>query len=344
MFQRPDVIKDKLYAISPLFNPQGYRTRWKRYKDFAKHIIDSGAHLVTIEAAFAERENVIKEEISENHTVITVRTNGEIWLKENLMNRAAQEIAAEGKYLAFIDGDMHFARPDWVGETLRQLQHHPVVQMFSEVCYLGPDSQIINSRLSFAERWMRGYTFNVNGKKHCNKVFHHKRGHHHGKNCHSSYHDPKTGEWGPPGGAWAFRRHELELAGGLIDFCILGSGDWYMAAGMAGFAEDAIPKAYSEDLRRMILLWEKRALIAFRKNIGVVPGTIFHNWHGKMKDRRYSEREAILKELEYSPISDLRRNLHGIVQLFDDGSERMRLLRDQARSYMDGRNEDSTDL
>src|SRR5438067_868351 len=106
LFTRPDVITDTLYVITPIFNPQRYRSRWKHYKNFEKHIIDSGAHLVTIEAVFGDRANVITEKVSDKHTIISVRTKQEIWLKENLINIAIlhlNHIDPNWKYVSWID-------------------------------------------------------------------------------------------------------------------------------------------------------------------------------------------------------------------------------------------------
>src|SRR4051812_42892051 len=122
MFHRPDVIKDNLYVISPIFNPIRYRTRWKNYKPFEKQVLDAGAHLITIEAIYGERECAITQTDHPNHTVIYVRTKHEIWLKENLINiaihRLSTHIDPHWKYVAWVDADITFARPDWVGETL----------------------------------------------------------------------------------------------------------------------------------------------------------------------------------------------------------------------------------
>src|SRR5882672_4375394 len=91
-FTRPDIITDLLYVITPIFNPVRYRSRWKNYKNFEKHILDSGAHLVTIEFAFGNRAHVFTEAVHPNHTIIHVRTNNEIWIKENLINIAISRL------------------------------------------------------------------------------------------------------------------------------------------------------------------------------------------------------------------------------------------------------------
>src|SRR6266496_395544 len=105
-FHRPDGISDPLYVITPVFNSPRYRTRWKHYLNFEKHVLQSGAILFTIEASFGEREEVFVEVVSERHTIIHVRTKHEIWIKENLINLAIQRLPADWKYVAWIDGDI----------------------------------------------------------------------------------------------------------------------------------------------------------------------------------------------------------------------------------------------
>src|SRR5260370_1321719 len=39
---------------------------------------------------------------------------------------------------------------------------------------------------------------------------------------------------GATGGAWAWRRHAFNTVGGMLDTCILGSGDWHMAFALIG--------------------------------------------------------------------------------------------------------------
>ena len=56
---RADFVTDPLYVITPVFNPQRYRSRWKHYTNFEQHVLDSGAHLITIEATFGARAKVV---------------------------------------------------------------------------------------------------------------------------------------------------------------------------------------------------------------------------------------------------------------------------------------------
>ena len=72
------------------------------------------------------------------------------WHKENLVNLGIARLPRDSRYVAWVDADLTFARHDWVQETIQQLQHYPIVQMFAEAHDLGPDGILINSFRSFA--------------------------------------------------------------------------------------------------------------------------------------------------------------------------------------------------
>lgn len=364
----------QLYVVTVISNPQRYRARYALYKTFAQRVRDAGARLLTVEHSFGERPYEISE--SDDPWHVRVQTGHEIWLKENLLNIGISRLPLEAKYIATVDADFTFVREDWVSETIQQLQHHPVVQMFSEVGYLGPDSQVLRYRPGFAARWTRGELFQLQNSRTSNDLvfgaasrlgslaeredvplpYTIKAPAHRHHDCPPCPPDPcpypypypyglsRSGkEWGAPGGAWAYRREALDQVGGLADFCILGSADWYMAAGAVGFMERAIPRAYSEGFRSRLLQWQERAK-AWRKNIGFVPGVAMHHWHGKMKERGYGTREEVIRRYQFDPNTDLKHGSQGVLLLHDDGTERLRMLRDDCRLYLKSRNEDSIDL
>jgi hypothetical protein len=89
--------------------------------------------------------------------------------------------------------------------------------------------------------------------------------------------------------------------------------------------------------------WQDRAEHFIKRNIGFLPGNISHHFHGSKKSRQYHERWKVLVENQYNPITDLRRNDQGVLELVTINSRQIRL-RDGLRTYMRQRNEDSIDL
>lgn len=225
---------------------------------------DSGAILYTVECAFGGRPFEVTT--ADNPFHIQVRTDHELWLKENLINIGILRLPANAKYIATVDGDFTFLRPDWAQETIQQLQHHAVVQMFSTISYLGPTNDHLTTGLGFVESWLRGNPIRTHQGLVKSNVFWHT------KKAKASLpreypHQGMTGEasgqvvWGVPGGAWAYRREALDGVGGLIDFNILGAADYFMTAGLFGEMEGVLPIGYSPQFKSLLLDWQDRARI-----------------------------------------------------------------------------------
>ena len=325
-FRRPDIIDEPLYVITPIFNPHRYRSRWKHYTNFEKHIIESGAILVVIEATFGARAKVITERVSYKHIILHVRVShlSEIWLKENLINIAFAHLPEDWKYVCWVDADIQFMRPDWVGETLHQLQRFAMVQMFSQIAQLSPTNEIIGTGPSFMAGYLKAYKAAKVGKA----------------NTYTDGIITKL-EWqGAPGGAWAATREAIDHLGGLIDCVILGSGDYFMSLGLLGALEIDVRIGYHNYFMEELLTWQERAVRYLKKNIGLVPGMITHAWHGKMSDRGYGDRWKILVKHNFNPRVDLKKDSSGVYQLTDEKPD----LRDDIRIYFSQRNEDSIDV
>lgn len=325
MFHRPDKIDAKLYVITPIFNPQRFRSRWKLYKEFEKYVLSyKEAHLITIECSFGERQEVLTQDMGENHTVIYVRTKHELWLKENLINIAIQRLPADWKYVAWIDADIRFARPDWVGETLHRLQHHNVIQMFSTAVDLSPNYDILKTHTGF----MYCYKNNIPNKNKRMQIEYYQ-----GDGTESTY-------W-HPGFAWAARRESINSLGGLIDWSILGGGDMYMAYALVGQLNNRnMPNSLGKKGIELLKEWQNRSEKYVKRNVGYMDGLILHFWHGKKVDRKYQDRGQILVESKFNVEKDIKRDWQGLYQLNEENIK----LRDSIKKYFSGRNEDSIDI
>lgn len=321
-----DRIEEPLYVITSLFNPIRYKSRWKLYERFVQHVTDAGAKLVTVEAAFGERAFVAphvddRAPRPRDHQHVQVRTSHELWLKENMLNIGVSRLPHDWKYVAFVDADVFFSRPNWVTETIHALQHYSVVQMFSEAVDLGPEHEIIGKHRGFA--WCH-----LNGVE--------------PPPAHTYYGAIKADgihKW-HPGWAWAFRRDAFDHLGGLIDFAILGAADNHMAKALIHTAADSIHPAVHPNYRKMVLEWEKRADKHIRQNIGYVSGLLQHGFHGPKGNRGYWSRWKILTDNKFDPETDIKRDWQNLYQLTDKNFK----LRDGVREYFRSRNEDSLEI
>jgi hypothetical protein len=302
-----------LYVVSAIINASRYHSRYRLYHDFAKYMTDAGAVLYTVEAAFGDRDFEVTDSDNCNH--IRVRTQHELWHKENLINIGVSRLPADWRYVAWVDADVQFARKDIVQETMQQLQHFSVVQMFSQAIDLDPRHRSLGSfdglvsqltsRDDIAGARLKNY-----------------------------------GLW-HPGYAWACRRDAWDHLGGLIDFGIVGSADHYMACGLIG----EMAQCMTADLIRACPVyaewcfeWQRRAERYIKHNIGFVDGLLLHYFHGSKQRRGYSDRSEIVRQNRFDPVEDIKRDSQGVWQLSDQKIE----LRDQLRAYFRSRDEDGT--
>ena len=320
-FSRPDRVEDKLHVICVLFNPHRYRSRWALYEKFEKFVQASGAELWTVEGAFGDRQFTI-DRAGDPH-YIQVRTSSELWLKENLANIGASCLPRNWRYMALMDADITLVRPDWVGETLHQLQHYAVVQMFSEAYDMTEKYEIVQKHLGFGYC----YVHNVQPPQAAG----------------GSYYYPPVKEKGVylyhPGWAWAWRRDAFDAVGGFMDHCITGAADNHMAHSLIGRGRFSAHPSVHPNYMRLILEWQRRAERDIQRNIGYVQGALHHQWHGPKASRRYWDRWKVIVHNQYDPMSDIRRNWDNLWQL-NVHDRRTQKLRDDLRGYFRQRDED----
>lgn len=330
MPQHPDVPaaashwseRQVLHIASAYSNPFRWQTRRELANDFRRHVAHMpNAVLHMVELAYGDRPFEVTDRSNPND--IQLRTRHELFHKENLLNLAVRSFPPDWKWGSIADADFHFTRHDVALETIHQLQHYDWVQMFSSYLNLTgeatpgaghrPAGQVSNG---FA------YSFVRNGNR---------------------LPDGYAGGWaepprsadqpqiplpwvGAPGGAWAFRRSAFDAVGGLLERCILGSADWFMAFGLSGQITDTKVERrlgkrsdlYRPSYLEYIRSWQRRAKAAFGGNIGYVDSFATHHFHGPMVKRGYADRDSILIANEFCPVSDVYPDWQGVLQLTDD--------------------------
>ena len=321
-------LPDVLDVVAVVSNPARYRARYDLFRAFEAHVREAGARLTVVEMAFADRPFEITRADDPRH--VQVRSAHEFWAKENLINLGFARLPRDSRYVAWIDADLTFARHDWVQETLQQLQHYPIVQMFAEAHDLDPDGMLLNSFRSFGYSHVHG----IPRKK--------GSGYYGGVPLNTSV-NPRIAYWHHPGFAWAARRETIDTLGGLFDVAVVGEADYIMAKSIVGEGLDVLYPGVSPGYRKAVIDWQAQAL-KLRGNLGYVPGTVLHHWHGRKAGRKYWDRCKILTDTRFDPAVDLKRDWQGIYQLVDHDEPRSTLLRDAIRSYFRGRNEDGIEV
>lgn len=327
-----------LYVVTVISNPQRFRTRYELFRAFEKQCLDAGAIPYTVEMQLRDRHFEVTE--PDNPCHIQLRNPSEIWHKENLVNIGIRHLPADWEYVAWVDADVVFARPDWVNETLHQLQHYNVVQMWSHAQDMGPNFEPIGQAFeSFLysiaiDREFPSYLSDTVSLTQDCAGSGAPYGEAHGRSRMADGHLWHSGY------AWAARRSAISDVGGLGDLAVLGSADHHMAAALVGKVERTIHHGMSPAYKQYWERWQALAMKHIKGNVGYVPGTLLHNWHGAKRHRKYVDRWKILVDHQYDPGLDITRDVQGLITLTD----RLPGLRDDIRRYFQQRNEDSVDV
>jgi len=331
--------------------------------------MDSGAVVVLVEVAFNRRSfafadsgldgtpancGVLGNDHRFRHKYIGLRSQSELWLKENQINLAVAQLPFDWQQVCWLDSDVHFVRPNWVGECIHKLQHYAFLQMFSQARDLSPTYEMMPEEYPHAA----GVGF----------VSHHMG---------AGFPEPRETVAGPvsgtlvetrqgtavslnlqlagpnitpyppprvfPGLAWAATRKAWDDVGGLIDFAVWGGSDWHMAHALIEKTEGMMRNDLHRGYQKMVMQWYHRCRTHIRQNVGCMEGAIFHAWHGRKTDRGYNAKHKLLAEIGFDPARHLKRDYQGLWQLHDDRSSAFVKLRDMMRRIAKERDEDSND-
>ena len=258
-----------LNVVTVRFNPIRFQAPERNFERFERHMLESGVCLHVVELQVGDRPFVATPSTLDwpagRYSMTQLRSRHEMFVKENLINIGVSRLPADWKYVAWVDADIHFRRPEWAAETVHKLQTFDVVQPWSHCEMQGPNGahEHVDIQKGFVARYIEMLQDELAGKK--------PYGTPHGKH-------PYGGWWGHCGMAWAMRRSAWDKLGGLIDTAILGSADHHMACALVGAVRSSSPDvtpAFLADLKR----WEARAEQHIQRNIGFVRGTIDHHFH-----------------------------------------------------------------
>ena len=337
---KPPADLSRFFVITPISNPIRYSRRYELYKRFEKMCQSAGVQLITVEQAFGLRQYMVTTPSNRMH--VQVQSIEELWHKENMINigiKRAMEMGA--REVAWIDSDCRPAMMprEWFEETWHALQHYEFVQMWENLI----DLSLIHNPIGGPQKgFMANYI-------------------QHGAPSYEDFQAIKgqpeqypyygVGVFGRPGLAWAANVDTgINRVGGLIDYCILGAGDWYMAyalVGMLGTLVDGTQEGGDTGFRsssayhRKLQQWQVLCERWIKRDVGYVSGTVLHDFHGRKQLRRYSSRGDILVNNEYDPDKDVKYDSQGLLQL-ETWEPRQIKMRDQIRAYFRARNEDST--
>lgn len=292
-----------LYVVVPYFNYCGFKTRHSLLIDFIlRNKNTPGIKIVLVDAKgplSLPRLPVWKQ--------ITLCPKNTLWIKENLINIGVKYLPSDWKYMCWIDADIHFLNQNWVNDTKEALEIFDVVHMFHTAVNLGARGETIRVDKSF------GYMYSQSGTPYTI--------------------NDKYGFW-HPGYAWACTRKAWDKMRGLIDWAILGSADRHMALAWIGKSNLSRPGNIHENYKKLICDFEDECK-DFK--VGNINGTILHEWHGSLENRKYKERWSILVDNNFDPVQDITVDRQGLIQFTKKGE---RMERDIQKYFLE-RKEDS---
>jgi hypothetical protein len=283
---------DLLHVVTCISNPLRWKSRIDLYRAFENHMLDSGVVLTVVECVLGERPFELNTNPNVQH--IGVRHHTFTFNKECLLNIGIQSVVRmdpDAKYIATLDGDIEFRNRGWAAETVHALQRFEVIQPWTDCYDLGPNGVHLELHRSFCNLWQMQHPI-VQGP------------------------NAKTGPYrfGHPGYAWAWRRSALAAVGLLPETAVLGAADHHMALGLIGRVMESVPSNLTAGYIQPLVKWQNRAT-RLGMNIGCLPGTIEHHFHGPKVKRRYVERWDILHKWGFGPRNDLIMNEYGVVEL-----------------------------
>ncbi|EQC34951.1 hypothetical protein SDRG_07749 [Saprolegnia diclina VS20] len=314
-----------LHVILVYSNPQGFASR-------RKLLLQTHRHLLALQAALHGRDKLeiaVAQIAYDSLDFVSLDVQGQydltlrtpsvnaIWSKENLINLTVRNILQRtahcAEYFAYVDADITFESPHVVTDTLDRLHPHAMLQLFETATLENPTPVVVKGF---------GYQYHMNNKL-ASAL----------KNV-SNDHE----EYWHPGFAWALHRDVFLATGGLIERSY-GSADRHMAMAILGRAQDSIPTNYTiaPAYSQMILDWQAVAM-EYGVQLGYVPGSIFHSWHGSLVNRQYMGRWQTLAKHQFDPFEHLHVSPEtGLLEWSAAASPE---LRDEVATYFSNRDED----
>ena len=287
---------DLLHVVTVVFNPIRWQSRLTHYKKFREHMLDSGVNLTVVECALGDRPFEVADDPHVRHIPVRARTLS--WNKESCINIGIHNLPETAQYIAWLDADIEFRNRNWASDTVHALQQYSIVQPWSEAIDLGPKGEPMTIKgmqiqTSFAKIWRE--TGDIKPWK--------------GEGRPDAYAYPH------PGYAWASTRQVLNNIGCLLEISGLGAADHQMAMAIVGKIQNAIHGQTTMEYQESIKAWGALADRYIGGNLGYVQGTVEHQFHGAKEKRLYHERWDILVRHKFNPITDLKRNVFGVVEL-----------------------------
>ncbi len=283
-----------LWAITSYFNPMRYRRRLANYRSFREHL---AVPLLTVELSYSAEEEDFELGEDEAEVLVQLRGRDILWQKERLLNVGLGALPSDCRKVVWLDCDVIFEGDGWLEEVSRLLDDFLLVQPYSRVHYLPRGLSLGEARLAAAEFSLSSVASEI-----ASGLSTHA--------CLNRTSQRRVQDMYSTGFAWAARRELLDEHG-FYDACIMGGGDYAIAAAAYGVFDEVMRTfSMNERQREHYLAWAK----PYYGSVGRVSFAgyeLFHLWHGEMRSRRYRERHEELGRFRFDPYEDIAIDENG---------------------------------
>jgi hypothetical protein len=326
-----------LYVVSAYFDPLDTPYRKPLFERFTAWISRFPVILIVVELAYGNRPFQVTQNGNPHHVQLRAGSGSEFFIKGALINRGfvrVGELDRSWSQGCWFDGDIQFLRSDWVEQIQKELDRYKVLQPWSNAIDLGPNWEVVTNEWGHDVDKSFGAAF---------------------QDGDGMFQDPNLpqeaygrGDWRAHAGfAWAGRRETLDAIGGMIDWMPTGNEDFMMAMGFSGKLRAFVAKEEA-DKKRKFTAGYKQKLLAFADlcdryvnlDLGYVPGTVVHWWHGRKTDRGYLTRVKINDDSFFDPQLHLVYDHQRLPMI----RENQTTLRAHLRRWLRSRNEGATEV
>lgn len=272
----------KAVVISCYYNPKNspYRlAAFNKFYDSIKHL----NHRI-VECAVGN----VPFQLPETKYIERIRTQSNLWHKEQLLNRIVSKLPSDYEYVLWVDADVIFTNKNWMKDAVKELQTKKVVQLFEYCVHLNEGehaASIDNIAIDIAQdiwriehdsepvprRVWRGFA-----KTYCDAS----------KDIWNDSYDIR----GHVGFAWGARRSVLNRVP-LFEKALIGGADGIIAYASAGtLTHMTVISDMFGPILNEVFDWGKDWWNEVKGNLGYVKGNLYHIWHGPLKERQYYKR------------------------------------------------------
>ena len=276
---------DKLYIIIPYYCFIYNKENENNLINFIeKYHSNKNASIYLIEGLYNGVKSLkLSEKYDITHIKITIKDV--LYVRENLINIAINNLPSDWNYLAWIDYNIFFTNNDWIIDTINILDLYDVVHLYENVVHFDKNKVATHITTSLFKNTDK---LSINDPNYCYNY------------------------------AWGCTKKAYNIMEGLIDFDIIGNSEKKMAFSLIGKVEDSYNDKLSDEYKQKLLDFQDRCSNLI--SVSTIKGTILNYFnYNAINSKKLIEGSIILIDNKYSPNKDITYNKHNLIHLTSSG-------------------------